>query len=62
MSEQMAAEIWIGGQIASDLAPELCQEISGAGVVDGNYNGFSPDSPDELLAARENVHGAPYCT
>ena len=60
--ERMAAEIWIGGRIPGRLAPKLCQEIGRAGVMDGNYNGFSPESLGDLLAAREVVGEHWSCT
>jgi hypothetical protein len=56
MSEQMAAEIWIGGKIAASLVPGLCAAIAKEYVsLEWGDSHFRPSTADELLAAcREN--------
>jgi hypothetical protein len=56
MSEEMAAEIWIGGKVAASLVPGLCAAIAQQYVsLEWGDSPFCPGTAKELLAAcREN--------
>src|SRR5262249_22456619 len=56
MSERMAAQIEIGGELPADLVPELIDEIKAQGVQVGwNETSFNAKNAKELLAlARRN--------
>jgi hypothetical protein len=59
MSEQMSAEIWIGGEVAVSLVPRLCTTIAEQGVF-SEWGGscFRPLDADDLRAAcKENAQG-----
>ena len=59
MSEQMSAEIWIGGKISARLVLKLCETIAQQCVIcDWGDGSFHPHTADELLAVcRENAKG-----
>jgi len=56
MSEQMGAEIWIGGKVTASLVPGLCSAIAQQHVsLEWGDSPFCPTTPEELLeACREN--------
>ena len=52
MSDRMAAEIWIGGRIATRLVPQLCDAISSQGAsLDWDKGQFAPVGAAELMDA-----------
>ena len=59
MSERMAAQIWIGGKVPTQLVDGLCGEIDAEGVaLDWGAGRFAPKTAEELLQARVDCEGA----
>ena len=59
MSEKFTAEIWIGGKLKVDLAPEFCDVICGQEVsLDWDAGPFVPQTIDQLLTAIKDRDGA----
>lgn len=56
MSERLAAEIWIGGNIPGTLVPDLCAAITDEGVaLEWGDGSFAPKTGEDLDASlREN--------
>lgn len=56
MSERLAAEVWIGGNIPESLVPDLCAAITDEGVaLEWGEGSFAPKTSEDLdTSLREN--------
>jgi hypothetical protein len=64
MSERLAAEIWIGGNIPGTLVPDLCAAITDEGVaLEWGEGSFAPKNSQDLRTSlRENdIHTRLLC-
>ena len=59
MADRMAAEIWIGGKVSSQLADQLAYEVACERVaLEWGEVAFDPSCGSDLLGARTNLDGA----
>lgn len=57
MSDYLAAQITLGGCISRALVPRLCKLIEQAGLMLDWEEPFTPQSVEDLLAARRTIDG-----